>query len=80
MPFVRLALSVVAALFFFNAGSDLRELGNGLDPAYGLLAYGAAFATLSYGASGFQTTRPERPKAKQPQEDQPARSFYDDQP
>ena len=80
MPFVRPALAALAALVVVNAGADLRELGNGLNPAFGLLAYGAAFAILSYGVAGFRPTNHERPQAKRPQAEQPARSFYDEEP
>lgn len=72
MRFVRLGLSVIAALCFFVAGAQIREQGSGVDFSLGLLAYGAAFAILSYGVAGLRNASPKAP-APEPA----ARSFYD---
>lgn len=74
MRFLRLGLSVIAALFFFVAGAQMREQGSGIDLSFGLLAYGAAFAILSYGTGGLRDATPTSP-APSPR----ARSFYDDE-
>lgn len=73
MRFVRLALSAIAALFFFVAGVQMREEGSGVDFSFGLLAYGAAFAILSYGAGGLRAAPPMAPRPSPP-----ARSSYDE--
>lgn len=73
MRFVRLGLSVTSALFFFVAGAQMREQGSGVDFPFGLLAYGAAFAILSYGTGGLRDATPTPPTPSPP-----ARSFYDE--
>ena len=74
MPLARLALSVLAALCFFVAGAQIREDGSGIPFPFGLLAYGAAFAVLSYGVAGLRDLPGRGPK----EEPRPARSFYDE--
>ena len=73
MPLARLALAVVAALLFLVGGTQLRQFDSGVDPAFGLLAYGAAFAVLAYGVAGL---RDDPEKGLKPPA--PPRSFYED--
>lgn len=43
---LRALIGVGGAAFLFFAGHSMRQPGSGIDPAFGLTAYGAAFAVL----------------------------------
>ncbi len=73
-PLARLALAIIAALFFLAGGAQMREQSSGIPFPFGLLAHGAAFAVLSHGVSGLRDQPGGGPKAGP----RPPRSFYED--
>ena len=76
MPYLRLALAVLAAALLAVAGSELRASALGTDPAFGLVAYGAACWALSYGVAGLP--RPVDRPVDRPVPSTPDRSWYEE--
>lgn len=75
MAWVRCVLAATSAVFLFVGGSNMRDLTSELDPALGLLAYGAGFAVLAYGVAGLTGVGRSEPQQQRPQ---PSRSWYED--